>query len=483
MGGEGRVVVVSNRTPSVSTPSSVEERRNLPVGGLVSCLRSFIETVGGIWMGWDGNSDGQEDTAPATTTSEVEGMRLASVSLSRDEVERFYNIFSNRILWPVLHGFPDKATINHDSYHVYRNVNRKYAASLIDLLRSGDQVWVQDFHLFPLGRELRKLGWTGRIGFFLHVPFPPSEIFGILPWARKLLTCLFDYDLVGLQTPKYLHNLEESLGDELGAVLIGDTVHHQGRTLKLRSFPVGADVQAFREMALSQVPTPVSRFLEDFPKDRQILLGVDRLDYTKGIVQRVQAIERLLDDHPELIGRVTLIQISAPSRVNIPEYAQERERYDSLVGKINGKFGEAHWMPIVPLHHSYAQQDLAHFYREADACLVTPLRDGMNLVAKEFVASQTSDPGVLILSRFCGAAESMQDALMVNPYDIQGTASATYRALTMPRPERLRRWKALFRDVRSHTARDWCYSFLAALGDAQDIQPRNSPTSSEPDRQ
>ena len=464
MGGEGRVVVVSNRTPSASTPSSEEERRNLPVGGLVSCLRPFLETRGGIWMGWDGDSDGQGDTAP-TAITEVEGIRLASVSLSRDEIERFYNIFSNRTLWPILHGFPDKATISHDSYRVYRSVNQKYAASLIDLLRPGDQVWVHDFHLFPLGRELRKLGWTGRIGFFLHVPFPSSEIFGILPWARKLLTLLFDYDLVGLQTPKYLRNLQEAFGDELGAVIVRDTVHHQGRTLKVGSFPVGADAQAFREMAVSEVPTPVSRSLEDFPKDRQLLLGVDRLDYTKGIVQRMQAIERLLDDHPELRGHVTLIQISAPSRVNIPEYAQERERYDSLVGKINGRFGDAHWMPIHPLHRPYSQQDLAHLYREADACLVTPLRDGMNLVAKEFVASQTSDPGVLVLSRFCGAAESMQDALMVNPYDSQQTASAIYRALTMPRPERQRRWEALFEDVSSHTARDWCYSFLSALGE------------------
>ena len=232
------------------------------------------------------------------------------------------------------------------------------------------------------------------------------------------------------------------------------------------SFPVGADAQAFQEMAVSKVPTHVSRFLEDFPKDRKLLLGVDRLDYTKEIVQRMRAIERLLDDHPEFRGHITLIQISAPSRVNIPEYAQERERYDSLVGRINGKFGEAHWMPILPLHRPYSQQDLAHLYREADACLVTPLRDGMNLVAKEFVASQTSDPGVLVISRFCGAAESMQDALMVNPYDFQATASAIYRALTMSRPERQDRWKALFGDVSSHTARDWCYSFLAALGEA-----------------
>ena len=465
MGGEDRVVVVSNRTPSVSIPSSVEERRSLPVGGLVSCLRPFLEAEGGTWMGWNGDSDGPEDTATVAVT-EVEGMRLASVSLSRDEVEGFYDIFSNRTLWPILHSFPDKATISHDSYRVYRSVNCKYAASLIDFLSPGDLVWVHDFHLFPLGRELRKLGWKGRIGFFLHSPFPSSEIFGILPWARELLDCLFDYDLVGLQTRQNVHNLQESLVDELGAVSNGDTVHHNGKVLKAGSFPVGADAQAFREMALSQVQTPVSRFLEDFPKDRQLVLGVDRLDYTKGIFHRMQAIERLLDDHPELLGDFSLIQISAPSRVNIPEYAQERQRLDSLVSKINGKFGEPHWMPIHPLHRSYSQQDLAHLYREADACLVTPLRDGMNLVAKEFIASQTSDPGVLVISRFCGAAESMQDALMINPYDYQRTASAIYRALTMPRPERKRRWKALFNNVSSHTARDWSYRFIAALCDA-----------------
>ena len=466
MDDEGRVVVVSNRAPSIFTRPSAEERRSLPVGGLVSALRPFLEASGGIWMGWDGNSDGQEG-ATSTTVTEVEGINLASVSLSRDEVRGFYDIFSNRTLWPILHGFPDKATISYDSYPVYRSVNRKYAASLIDLLKPSDLVWVQDYHLLPLGHELRKLGWTGKIGFFLHVPFPPPEIFGILPWARKLLTLLFDYDLVGLQTQKYVHNLQEALGDEFGAVLIADTVHYQGRTLTAHSFPVGADADAFREMTLSQAPTPVSRFLENSPKGRQLLIGVDRLDYTKGIIQRMQSIERLFDDHPELLGRVTLFQISAPSRVNIPEYAQERERLDSLVGKINGKFGEVHWMPIHPLHRSFSQQDLAHLYREADACLVTPLRDGMNLVAKEFIASQTSDPGVLVLSRFCGAAESMQDdALMVNPYDFQGTASAIYRALTMPRPERQRRWEALFEDVSRHTARAWCYSFAAALGDA-----------------
>ena len=392
MGGEDRVVLVSNRTPSLSAPSSVEERRSLPVGGLVSSLRPFLEDVGGIWLGWDGNPNVREGTI-STTITEAEGIRLAAVSLTRAEVEGFYNTFCNRILWPVLHGFPDKAAIHRDSYRVYRNVNRKYASSLMGLLMPDDVVWVHDFHLFPLGRELRKLGWTGKIGFFLHVPFPPPETFGILPWARKLLTCLFDYNLVGLQTQHYAHNLQRSLADELGVGFNGEIVRRKGRTLEVCSFPVGADFQAFSEMALSQASPPVTRLLESLPRDGQLLIGVDRLDYTKGIFQRLLAVERLFEDHPELFGKVTLIQISAPSRVDIPEYAQERERVDSLVGRINGRFGSPHWRPVIPLHSSYSQQDLAHLYREADACLVTPLRDGMNLVAKEFIASQASDPG------------------------------------------------------------------------------------------
>lgn len=416
-------------------------------------------------MGWDGEPDGQAGSAQPSL-SDVEGIRLASVALSKEDVDHFYTIFSNQTLWPLLHSFPDKATISHDSYRIYRNVNRNYADALIGLLRPDDLVWVHDYHLFPLGHGLRKLGWTGKTGFFLHSPFPPSEIFGILPWARKLLTRLFAYDLVGLQTRKYAYNLQESMGDELGATLIGDRMYYRGQSLKVRYFPVSTDAQAFRKMASSQAPTPVTRFLDDFTKDKKVLLGVDRLDYTKGIAQRMQAIERLLDTHPDLRGRVTLVQIAAPSRVNVPEYAQERAQLDSLVGKINGKFGEAHWMPILPLHRSYSQQDLAHFYREADACLVTPLRDGMNLVAKEFVASQTTDPGVLVLSRFCGAAESMQDALMVNPYDVQRSASVIYQALTMPQEERLRRWKSLFGGVSRHTAEDWSYSFLSALSES-----------------
>lgn len=465
MDGNGRVVVVSNRTPSVVASSSPEERRNLPVGGLVSALRPLLLSRGGLWMGWDGQPDGHPGTT-SPSISEVDGIRLASISLSPEEVEHFYTIFSNRTLWPLLHSFPDKATISHESYRVYRDVNRKYADALISFLRPDDLVWVHDYHLFSLGRALRKLGWTGKTGFFLHSPFPPSEIFGILPWARKLLTHLFAYDLLGVQTRKYAHNLQESMGDELGATLIGDRMYYQGKALRTRPFPVSTDAHAFHKMASSHTPTPVTRFLDEFTRNKKVILGVDRLDYTKGIAQRMQAIERLLDTHPHLRGRVTLVQIAAPSRVNVPEYADERAQLDSLVGQINGRFGEAHWMPILPLHRSYSQQDLAHFYREANACLITPLRDGMNLVAKEFVASQTSDPGVLVLSRFCGAAESMQDALMVNPYDIQRTASVIYRALTMPQDERLHRWNSLFSSVSRHTAEDWSYGFLSALGES-----------------
>ena len=412
-------------------------------------------------MGWSGETEGANGTV-GLSISEVEGISIASVSLSRDEVEHFYNIFSNQTLWPLLHSFPDKAIIRHESYPVYRSVNRKYAAALIDLLRPGDLVWVHDYHLFPLGRELRKLGWTGKIGFFLHSPFPPSEIFGILPWARKLLTRLFDYDIFGLQTRKYAHNLQESMGDELGAVLIGDTLHYKGRTLKVRSYPVSTDVEAFRTMALNKDPGPVVEFLEDYSKNRKILLGVDRLDYTKGIVLRMQAMERLLDTHPELRGHVTLIQISAPSRVNVPEYAQERAQLDSLVGQINGKFGEgpldAHspsaplllptrFGPLIPRSRRLSRHPSSRWDE--------PRGQGIRRFPDFRPPESSSSPASAAPQRRC------RDALMVNPYDVQRTAATINRALTMDKEERQRRWKALFQGISTHTAEDWCYGFLS----------------------
>ena len=325
---------------------------------------------------------------------------------------------------------------------------------------------MQDFHLFHLGYELRRLGWRGKLGFFLHVPFPPAEIFSILPWSRGTLEALLHYDLIGLHDERYLSNLVDSMDFELGGESNGNSYSYGGRSVRLGVFPIGIDPDTFRpgqersthsladELALAAVP------------DRKLILGVDRLDYTKGIPHRLRIFERLLERHPNLGGKLIYIQISSPSRTRVPEYVQEREQVERLVGQINGRFSEAGWVPIRYLYRSYAQSELAGFYHDTDVCLVTPLRDGMNLVAKEFVAAQDDEsPGVLVLSRFTGAANTMKDAVIVNPYDIEGTAEATYRALRMPISERRRRNRSLLSVVERDSSQNWGESFCAALQD------------------
>ena len=398
------------------------------------------------------------------------------MDLSGDEVSQFYLGYSNRTLWPLLHSFPSHVDIRRQTYLSYRRVNRRFASSLLPLLSRDDLIWVQDFHLFHLGYELRRMGWRGKVGFFLHVPFPPAEIFNILPWSRDTLLALLEYDLVGLHNDRYMHNIMDSLDIELGGESHDDTYYYKGNSTRLGVFPIGIDPDTFRpkkarrnndsqgdcdgngtrslvdELSLASTP------------DLQLILGVDRLDYTKGIPNRLRIFERMLERHSNLRNKLIYIQISSPSRTRVPEYVQEKELVERLVGQINGRFSEAGRVPIRYLYRSYAQSDLANFYRDADVCLVTPLRDGMNLVAKEFVAAQGEDsPGVLVLSRFAGAASTMRDAVIVNPYDIDGTAEATYQALRMPLEERRRRHRKLLSVVEKHSSQNWSQTFTATL--------------------
>ena len=462
MGSQGRLVIVSNRLPSVKVPSNDDERRELPVGGLVSAVRAGMEERGGLWVGWSGQyAEGVDANAPSVVS--VGRIQLAAVDLPRNDVNLFYNLFSNRTLWPLLHSFPAKMIIRHDGYRSYRRINRRYAEALLTMLRRGDLVWVHDFQLMPLGHELRNLGWKGKIGYFLHTPFPPAEVFSLLPWGRELLDNLLDYDLMGLQTRRYEHNLLDTLSSELDGAIIGEVFKDGKRSLWTRVYPIGIDPDEMSQMASQAGQTAAGRFLRRISPGHQIVLGVDRLDYTKGIGQRLQTFEHVLEHYPALRGKVSMIQISAPSRSRVPEYVDERQQVDQLVGRINGRFSEAGWIPIHYLYRSYPQAELAAFYREADVCLVTPLRDGMNLVAKEYMACQGDDPGVVVLSKFCGAADTMKEALLVNPYDIEDTGAAIYHALHMPRRERLRRREALMETICEVTARDWSNSFLSDM--------------------
>ena len=468
MEGSGRLVVVSNRVPMTAFPSSAEERRVQPVGGLVSAVRSALEDRGGLWFGWSGTTRERRVEA-SPETSAIGNIELVTLDMSADEVNLYYTVFSNRSLWPLMHSFPSLVTIRHDAYRAYQRVNRRFAEALYPLLTDGDVVWVHDYHMIPFGRELRRLGWKGRIGFFLHTPFPPPEVFAVLPWARDLLSSVIAYDVVGLHTQRYAHNLLDTLVSELGGEVDAERFSApDGETVCVGVYPIGTDPSNFerwsREAGQENADSFLQRLIPRRTANRpQIILGVDRLDYTKGIPQRLLTFEQLLERHPSLRGKVTMIQISTPSRTRVPEYIRERERVDQLVGQINGRFSEANWAPVHYLYRSYPQPELAGFYREADVCLVTPLRDGMNLVAMEFVASQGSEPGVLLLSKFCGAAETMGDAVIVNPYDVEGTAEALYGALTMPRHERESRHEALMNGIRARTAQAWANGFLADL--------------------
>ena len=457
-----RLIVVSNRVPPTSSFES-QGRGEASAGGLVTAVRAAMEQSGGLWFGWSGRSARRRVTTGPTVRI-FDRIQLATMDLSDDEVSLFYLGFSNRTLWPLLHSFPTRVVIRHDTYRAYRRINLRFAQALMPLLRPDDLVWVQDFHLFHLGCELRRLGWQGKLGFFLHVPFPPAEIFSIMPWSHDTLESLLHYDLVGLHDERYRHNLVDAMDLELGGEWDGDRYGYDGQTARLGVFPIGIDPAAFKpheeghehiladELGIAAVP------------DRKLILGVDRLDYTKGIPHRLRIFERMLERHPNLGGKVLYVQISSPSRTRVPEYVQEKEQVERLVGQINGRFSQMGWVPIRYLYRSYAQSELAGFYHDTDVCLVTPLRDGMNLVAKEFVAAQDIDsPGVLVLSRFTGAASTMTDAVIVNPYDIDGTAEATYQALRMPVAERRNRNRSLLSIVERDSSRNWSDSFCAAL--------------------
>ena len=456
-----RLAVVSNRLPSLAPPTGEDGRASSPVGGLTSALSLALEKRGGLWLGWSGkavNTIG--DSTPTQVSSGL--ITFATMDLTRAEANLFYNIFANRTLWPLLHGFPAKVTIRSDAYRAYLRMNRRYARMLYPLLQEEDLVWVHDYHLIPLGSELRALGWQGKTGFFLHTPFPPPETFTVLPWAAPLLEALLQYDLMGLHTRRYRDNLLDAVGTELGE----DAIDRLGKGFRADAYPIGTDPDAFQRMADESVRTGAGRFLSRMPARHRIILGVDRLDYTKGILNRLLTFDYLLEHHPSLRGNVTYIQISAPSRSRVPEYVEEKDQVDQLVGRINGRFSQADWVPVIHLYRSYSQLELTAFYRRADVCLVTPLRDGMNLVAKEYVASQGTDPGVLVLSKFCGAAESMTSSLIVNPYDIEGTAEVLSHALSMRKRDRLRRWQALMQGVSSQTAQVWSDTFLDDLAHA-----------------
>jgi trehalose 6-phosphate synthase len=462
-GPRRRLVVVSNRV-AMEAPGSKGA-----AGGLAVAVLAALRSSGGIWFGWSGEVSATPVAAP--TLVQGDGLVYATLDLARRDYEQYYNGFANRVLWPLFHyrsGFVD---YQRSDFAGYMRVNRQFAAQLAPLLRESDFVWVHDYHLIPLGDELRRLGVKQPIGFFLHTPFPAAEMFRILPGHAKIMRALCAYDLVGFQTEDDLSGFRDYLTRWAGAEIgrRGEIAAY-GRRLRAAAFPIGIDVAAIAGQAAQSVGSRHMRRLHDSLHERALIIGVDRLDYSKGLEARFKAFERLLELFPETRGRVTLMQIAPPTRSEVPEYLEIRRNLETAAGHINGRFAEFDWMPLRYLNKSFNQRALCGFLRAARIGLVTPMRDGMNLVAKEYVAAQDEgDPGVLVLSCFAGAARELGDALLVNPYDTDGMAEALHDALAMPLGERVERWQSMMATLKRNDITAWRESFVKALAATETV--------------
>lgn len=449
-----RLVVVSNRVGPL--------RGTTRAGGLAVALADALQKRRGLWFGWSGEvSDSGQGRVQSQT---VAGVTRATLDLSTAEHEDYYNGFANRCLWPLFHYRLDLAAFDRRYYDSYQRVNRRFAQALTPLLRDDDLVWVHDYHLLPFGDTLRELGAKQKLGFFLHIPFPVREIFTALPRHDRLVKALFAYDLVGFQTEADLSCFRDYVEREANGRVDGDSLYAYGRKMVAKAFPIGIDTVQFGQMAETDEARRDARRLRAAIFDREQIIGVDRLDYTKGLPERFLAYERLLEDYPDAHGRVSFLQIAPTSRGDVPEYINIRTELEGLAGHINGRFAQLDWTPLRYINRTVTRRQLAGIYRMSRVGLVTPLRDGMNLVAKEYVAAQDpDDPGVLVLSRFAGSAKQMSAALIVNPYDIAAVAEALQMALHMPVEARRERHHELLRSLLAEDVGGWAESFLGVL--------------------
>jgi alpha,alpha-trehalose-phosphate synthase [UDP-forming] len=417
-------------------------------------LRSYR----GVWLGWDGG--GAQGWIPPPAEAPY---RLVPVSLREREVDLYYHGFANRTLWPLCHSFVGRTEIRQDFWHAYQRVNRAFADQVLAVAAPHDIVWVHDYHLMLVPALLREAGFQGPICFFLHTPFPAYEIFRVLPWRRELLGGLLGADLVAFHTPSYGENFLESVRKVLECPVTETGVRLRGRRVQVRAAPISIDTAYFEQLGTSPETLQRMRRLTQGLGGCQVILGVDRLDYTKGIPERLSAVERLLEKHPEYHHRLVFIQVAVPSRTRLQSYREMKRQIEEMVGRINGRFSEGSWVPVRYLYRFVPHETLCAYYVLADVALVTPLRDGMNLVAKEYVACHPEEGGVLVLSELAGAAEELTGAVRVNPYDVEAVADALHLALSLGAEEKRRRLAAMKRHLRRHDVARWATGLLSAL--------------------
>ena len=430
-------------------------------GGLATGLSGPHRRLGGLWIGWPGPLDGLSDADRAAVERRLAEERLVPVPLSADEIARYYEGYSNGVLWPIFHYFLARLPPLVHDFDVYERVNERFADAVVERYQPGDLVWIHDYQLMLVPALVRERIPDARIGFFLHIPFPSSEIFRLLPQRERILEGLLGADLVGFHAAPFVRHFASAALRILMTPTEVDRIRWRGRPVRLGVFPMGID--AAQISALAGSPEVLERAKAHRADGDALLVGIDRLDYTKGITRRLAAFEALLRTRPALRGKVRLVQVAVPSRENVGAYRELRDEVEAMVGRIAGEFATASWSPVHYLHRGLSQAEVVSLYRAADAVLVTPLRDGMNLVAKEFVASRPDGDGVLVLSEFAGAAAELSEALLVNPYDVERTAATFERALTMPPEERHARMAVLRHRVMTYDVHWWANALISRL--------------------
>lgn len=447
--------VVANRAPIRKTASGWETS----IGGLASALLPVLESQGGTWVAM-----GEDETLPKRQDY-PEGdpnFRVRRVPLSEEELDGYYYGLANRILWPVSHYMIQHLDINPAFYETYRAVNERFAEAVLEEHEAGGYVWIQDYHLMLAPALVRAQRPDAVIGHFWHIPWPAMEVFRILPWARELLRGMLGCDLVGFHVQEYVENFLESARVLLGAEVEGNRIRWEGRTVRVEAHPIGIDVERFEQMASQPHIAEDAEALREEMGTESVVIGIDRLDYTKGVLSRLLAFEKFLEEYPAYHQRVSFFQVATPSRTEVEEYQQLKREVDEAVGRINGAYAEGRWTPVHYRFRTYTQEELCTFYQAADVALITPLRDGMNVVTQEFVTA-TKDQGVLILSELTGAAYLMPEAVQVNPYDRQGLVQAIKTALDMPAGERRARVQQLKKHVAELDVHRWADDFLDSL--------------------
>ncbi|RVT90577.1 trehalose-6-phosphate synthase [Sphingomonas crocodyli] len=451
-----RLIIISNRVQ----PPTGEGGGNQ--GGLAVALSAALRESSGIWFGWSGET--VDEFTGKIDFQRNFGVTTATIDLEPQDLDEYYNGYANRTLWPLFHYRIDLAEFESGFAEGYERVNQRFADTLEPLIEGDDLVWVHDYHLFPLGARLREKGIRNRIGFFLHIPWPPYRLLLSLPNHRELVETLLAYDVVGFQTRDALECFHDYVRNELGGTIDGNRVTVGDHSVTAIACPIGIDADNFVEASQSAAARYAHYRMRQSTNGRDMIIGVDRLDYSKGLEERFLGYERYLSSNAGQHGEVFLLQIAPPSRGDVQSYQEIRSSLDALSGRINGAFADVEWVPIRYVNRGYPRDKLAGIYRAAKVGLVTPLRDGMNLVAKEYVAAQDpEDPGVLILSRFAGAAEQLTDALLINPHSPEDICDAIAQALAMPLEERQARWRACMDNVMSQDVVWWRKRFTDAL--------------------